>query len=164
MGEVISGATLFAKIIEKPQSLFDRIWQIAFSETPLETPEQRAGLKVRLIGLASTIKDPHVRAQYRKMLLDRYDETFFSRQPIAQKVSAQIVDMKSFLERRRLSEDDTAILTKLSYIEDDLAEATRLLVKNFSERGFEYQQDLVRMKADILRQLADNDQRGGSGE
>lgn len=155
MGAVIQGAALFAKIIERPQSLFDRLWEMAIAETPLDTPEMRAGLKARLLETAATIRHPDVRAQYRKMLLDRFDATFFAHRPTIVRQAAQVVDMKSFLARQRISDDDMALLSKLSYIEDDLAEATRLLGKNFTERGYEYQQDLLRMKADIQRQIAE---------
>ena len=155
MGEVVQGAALFAKIIERPQSLFDRLWEIEVAKTPLDTPEMRAGLKMRLLDLAAIIRHPDVRAQYRKMLLDRFNATFFARRPAIVRQSAQVVDMAAFLAQRQISGDDMELLTKLSYVEDDLAEATRLLGENFTERGWQYQQDLLRMKADIHRQIAE---------
>lgn len=156
MGQVIQGAAAFAKILENSQTLFDKIWEIEVSKTPLDTPEMRAGLKMRLLNLAATIQHQEVRAQYRKMFMDRFDATFFARRPTIARQTAQVVDMKSFMARQRISGDDMALLTKLSCVEDDLAEATQLLGKNFSERGFQYQQDLMRMKADILRQIVES--------
>lgn len=157
MGEVISGAALFEKLIEKPQSLFDRVWEIAVRESqPLDTPERRAGLKLRLMEIAATIRHPDVRAQYRKMLLDRFDAAFFSRQRPAVRRSAQVVDMRAFAARRNIPDDGMAMLNELSRVEDDLAEATRLLGENLTEQAWQYQRDLVRMRDDILRRIADS--------
>uniref|UniRef100_UPI00288C02F4 hypothetical protein n=1 Tax=Sphingobium sp. WCS2017Hpa-17 TaxID=3073638 RepID=UPI00288C02F4 len=64
-----------------------------------------------------------------------------------------LVDMKAFAASRDVPADKMALLTKLSHVEDDLAEATRLLGQNFTETGFKYQQDLLQMKADIQRQI-----------
>jgi DNA primase len=46
------------------------------SETPLDTPEQRAGLKVRLRQLARGIPDVDLAEQYRRDLLARFEQTF----------------------------------------------------------------------------------------
>jgi DNA primase len=40
---------------------------------PLDTPERRAGLKVRLRTLAAAIADPDLSAAYRQELLRRFD-------------------------------------------------------------------------------------------
>jgi DNA primase len=50
--------------------------------TPLETPEQRAGLKQRLRAAAKTIADPDLAAAYRDALLSRLDG-LFARPPAA---------------------------------------------------------------------------------
>lgn len=158
MGEVISGAALFEKLLEKPQSLFDRVWEIAVRETgPHDTPERRAGLKVKLMEMAASIQHPDVRAQYRKMLLDRFDATFFSSRRPAPKRSAQVVDMRAFAARRHIPDDGMALLNELSRVEDDLAEATRLLAENCTDSAFRYQQDLVRARDDIMLRIADSD-------
>ena len=43
---------------------------------PLDTPERRAGLKVRLRTLAAAIADPDLSGAYRQELLRRYDQLF----------------------------------------------------------------------------------------
>jgi hypothetical protein len=53
------------------------------------------------------------------------------------------------------------LLNRLSCIEDDLAEATRLLGENFTDRGFQYQQDLVRAKAEALRLIVESEKAQG---
>ena len=62
--------------------------------------------------------------------------------------------MRAFAARRELTGDQSALLAKLSAVEDDLAEATRLLGQSFSDAMFEYQQGLMRVKAAILEEIA----------
>jgi len=65
-------AALKAQLSEtKPfvQALFEREQNLE----PLDTPERRAGLKVRLRKLAATIADPDLSQSYRQDLLDRYE-------------------------------------------------------------------------------------------
>lgn len=161
MGAVLDGRALFQKILERPQSLFDRVWQIVVSEGQSHTPEGRAAIKMRLLELSATIRHPDVRAQYRNMFLERYDATFFAprtiRPPQAARPRPTLVDMKAFVASRNVPDDKMALLTKLSHVENDLAEATRLLGENFTESGFNYQQDLLEMKADIQRQIVGDD-------
>jgi DNA primase len=60
-------------LFEKPQPLVDRLWQHESTAEPLSTPEQRAGLRRRLLDHASAIQDPDVRDQYRSELLARFN-------------------------------------------------------------------------------------------
>jgi DNA primase len=60
-------------LLEAPQSLVDRLWNHELNSEPLTTPEQRAGLRHRLSEHVSTIRDPHVRDQYRTELLGRFN-------------------------------------------------------------------------------------------
>ena len=58
------GPQAFAALLERTQPLVDRLWQHELTAEPLDTPEQRAGLKRRLADLAGTIADRHVRDEY----------------------------------------------------------------------------------------------------
>ena len=51
-------------LLAKPEPLVDRLWTSEFAAEPLTTPEQRAGLKQRLAGIADAIVNRDVRAQY----------------------------------------------------------------------------------------------------
>lgn len=155
MGEVIYGRALFEKLLERPQSLFDRLWEMAVSEAGTATPEQRAGLKLKLLETAAIIQHPEVRAQYRKMFLDRFDATFYSRRPAPAKRPAPVVDMRAFAARRNIPDDAMVLLTKLSAVEEDIKEVSRLLTENWTDAAVQYQQDLLRMKMDIQRQIID---------
>src|SRR3712207_7966650 len=58
----------------RSESMVDRIWRHENTVEPLATPEQRAGLKRRLLDHVTTIADPDVRDQYRAEFLSRSEE------------------------------------------------------------------------------------------
>jgi DNA primase len=59
-------------LLEAPEPLVDRLWHHESQAEPLATPEQRAGLRRRLLDHAAAIQDPDVRDQYRSELLRRF--------------------------------------------------------------------------------------------
>jgi DNA primase len=63
-------------LLEAPEALVDRLWRHEVEAEPLATPEQRAGLRRRLLDHVSTISDPDVRDQYRGELMRRFGELF----------------------------------------------------------------------------------------
>ncbi|HTU12602.1 MAG TPA: DNA primase [Allosphingosinicella sp.] len=67
------GRAAFDALLAEPQSLVDRLWQHERAAEPLDTPEQKAGLRRRLADHAATILDPDVREQYRIELVDRFN-------------------------------------------------------------------------------------------
>ena len=56
-----------------PESLVDRLWRHESAAEPLRTPEDKAGLRRRLLDHVATIADQDVRDQYRAELLDRFN-------------------------------------------------------------------------------------------
>jgi DNA primase len=66
------GPAAVEALLEAPEPLVNRLWSHEASAAPLDTPEQRAGLKRRLMDLVATIVDPDVRDQYRSELLARF--------------------------------------------------------------------------------------------
>ena len=60
-------------LLEKPEPLVDRLWRHELEAEPLATPEQRAGLRGRLMDHVAAIGDPDVRDQYRAELLGRFN-------------------------------------------------------------------------------------------
>lgn len=67
------GRAALERLLAAPEALVDRLWQHESAAEPLATPEQRAGLRRRLLDHAETIGDPHVRDQYRAEFLRRFD-------------------------------------------------------------------------------------------
>jgi DNA primase len=68
------GREAFEALLESPEPLVDRLWRHEVAAEPLDTPEQRAGLRQRLLDHTSSIGDPNVRDQYRQELLRRFSE------------------------------------------------------------------------------------------
>ncbi|HEY0027674.1 MAG TPA: DNA primase [Allosphingosinicella sp.] len=68
------GRAALEELFEKAEPLVDRIWHHELAAEPLDTPEQRAGLRRRLTDHASAITDADVRDQYRMELLRRFGE------------------------------------------------------------------------------------------
>jgi DNA primase len=61
-------------LLEKPEPLVDRLWRHESGAEPLATPEQRAGLRRRLLDHVGTIADADVREQYKSEMLGRFNE------------------------------------------------------------------------------------------
>lgn len=60
-------------LLEAPEPLVDRLWRQEVEATPLTTPEERAGLKQRLIEHSSAIGDRSLSQLYREEWLGRFD-------------------------------------------------------------------------------------------
>ncbi|MGN6820965.1 MAG: DNA primase [Sphingomonas sp.] len=70
------GRGAFEALLERPEPLVDRLWAHEFAAEPLDTPEQRAGLKRRLGNHANAIADANVRHEYIAEFRRRVDEQF----------------------------------------------------------------------------------------
>ena len=70
------GRDAFEAMLAKPEPLVDRLWRHELEAEPLVTPEQRAGLRRRLLDHVSAIADPDVRDQYRGEWLRRFDDLY----------------------------------------------------------------------------------------
>src|SRR3546814_1293820 len=75
------GARAFEAVLEKAEPLINRLWAHEVAAGPLDTPEQRAGLKQRLREIASQIGHEDVRALYGQAFRERLDALFLSRRP-----------------------------------------------------------------------------------
>ncbi|AQR73221.1 DNA primase [Sphingomonas sp. LM7] len=82
------GANAFEALLKAPQPLVDRLWQSEVAAEPLDTPEQRAGLKRRLTELAGSIAEPNVKHEYLAEFRERLD-THFGRGPRAYEARTQ---------------------------------------------------------------------------
>ena len=70
------GKSAMETVLTAAQPLVERLWQSERDAEPLDTPEQRAGLKQRLATLAGTIADASVRGEYQADFRRRYEEQF----------------------------------------------------------------------------------------
>jgi len=66
-------------LLAEPASLLDRIWQHERDAVPLASPEDKAGLKARLLDHVEAIQHPDIKALYRRDLLERFSAFAFPR-------------------------------------------------------------------------------------
>ncbi|MEW4466756.1 DNA primase [Parasphingorhabdus sp. JC815] len=74
-----AGPQAFKALIDQPQTLADKIWQVELNAAPLNTPESKAGLKKRLSDHVRDIADQDIAQHYRQEFQERYENVFFSR-------------------------------------------------------------------------------------
>ncbi len=73
------GAKAMETLLGQAQGLLDTLWEHEHAAVPLETPEDKAGLKARLMAHVETIADPDIKALYRRELLERFSTFAFPR-------------------------------------------------------------------------------------
>ena len=66
------GAGAMEELLSQPMTLADTLWEHERDSAPLQTPEDKAGLRARLIGHVETINDGDIKSLYRRELLDRF--------------------------------------------------------------------------------------------
>lgn len=64
-------------LLADPASLLDTLWQHERDALPLAAPEDKAGLKARLLAHVESIQHPDIAALYRRDLLDRFSAFAF---------------------------------------------------------------------------------------
>jgi DNA primase len=70
------GPVALEALLGEAEPLVDRLWTAELAAEPLDTPEQRAGLKRRLADLAAGIADAGVRTEYQSEFRRRFDAHF----------------------------------------------------------------------------------------
>ncbi len=71
------GARAMEEILGAAKSLIEVLWEVERDAQPLTTPEDKAGLKARLMAHADAIQHPDIASLYRRELQDRYSEFAF---------------------------------------------------------------------------------------
>ncbi|MEE4452698.1 DNA primase [Novosphingobium resinovorum] len=73
------GPRAMEDILGEAKSLVEVLWETERDAVPLATPEDKAGLKARLMAHVETIQHPDIAGLYRRELQDRYSEFAFPR-------------------------------------------------------------------------------------
>jgi DNA primase len=73
------GSRAMEALLSEPRSLLDVLWEVERDAVPLDTPEDKAGLKMRLMAHVETIQHPDIASLYRRELQDRYSGFAFPR-------------------------------------------------------------------------------------
>lgn len=71
------GAAALENLLANPRSLLDQLWEHERDALPLVSPEDKAGLKARLMSHVETITDKDIQALYRRELGDRFSAFAF---------------------------------------------------------------------------------------
>jgi DNA primase len=71
------GAAAMERVLSESTSLVDTLWQNERDAASLVTPEDKAGLKARLMAHVETIGDRDIQSLYRRDLLKRFSEFAF---------------------------------------------------------------------------------------
>jgi DNA primase len=103
------GRPAIDRLLAEPQSLLETLWRHERAARPLRSPEEKAGLKERLLAHVEAIQHPDIRALYRRDLLDRFSAFAFPRREFSPRPNAR---PKPF-ERRAAGPSDTTRLQKL---------------------------------------------------
>ncbi len=75
------GTSAIEEILAKPDSLLDTLWQFEKTAVPLHSPEDKAGLKARLLHHMEAIQHQDIRALYKRELLERFSAFAFPPRP-----------------------------------------------------------------------------------
>lgn len=73
------GVAALELLLSQPLTLLDLLWEHERDAQPLATPEDKAGLKARLMAHVESIADRDIQALYRRELLDRFSAYAFPR-------------------------------------------------------------------------------------
>lgn len=73
------GPAAMETLLDDARSLVDVLWQVERDSLPLATPEDKAGLKARLLQHCETIEHPDIKSLYRRELTERFGELAFAR-------------------------------------------------------------------------------------
>ena len=73
------GVGAMERLLGEARGLLETLWEHEKEALPLVSPEDKAGLKARLLGHVESIVDPDIKALYRRELLDKYAAFAFPR-------------------------------------------------------------------------------------
>jgi DNA primase len=73
------GRAALEQLLSAPASLLDTLWEHERDAQPLTSPEDKAGLKERLMTHVEAIEHPDIKALYRRDLLERFSAFAFPR-------------------------------------------------------------------------------------
>lgn len=79
------GPAAMEEVLGSAQALLDALWMFEREAAPAATPEEKAGLKARLIAHVETIADQDIKALYRRDLLERFSDFAFPRREQGQR-------------------------------------------------------------------------------
>ncbi len=107
------GPAAMERLLAEPRSMLDTLWEHERDAQPLNSPEEKAGLKARLLEHVEAIQHPDIAALYRRELLERFSAFAFPpRPPRAQSAPRQQRGARFKPEPQRLAPEAAAMLRR----------------------------------------------------
>ena len=75
------GVAALEALLAEPRSILETLWTVERDVAPLVTPEDKAGLKDRLMRHVETIQHPEIRALYKRELSERFSDFAYPPRP-----------------------------------------------------------------------------------
>ncbi|MGB3165187.1 MAG: DNA primase [Alteraurantiacibacter sp.] len=156
------GAKAIDKLLAQPKSLLDLIWEHERDAQPLASPEDKAGLKARLIDHVETIQHPDIKSLYRRELFDRYGSFAFPKRdfvprgsfgkPPPQRTSVEVIaQLRRSAESNRADALGPAVIAGLLRFPEDIhRHADSLLALADSDRTLAPAVDYLLENAQML--------------
>ena len=116
------GAKALDSLLAQPSSLLDLLWEHERDALPLASPEDKAGLKARLMAQVDTITDPDIKPLYRRELSDRFSAFAFPKREEREWQPRSKPGMRPALVRRS-DPQTTALLRRTTGTRDALSAA-----------------------------------------
>jgi DNA primase len=104
------GRAAMDRLLAAPQSLLEMVWRHESAAAPLASPEDKAGLKERLLAHAESIQHPDIRALYKRELGDRFSAFAFPRREFV----ARPKGASRRFDKREIAPSNTRRLRKVS--------------------------------------------------
>ncbi|VVT15157.1 DNA primase [Erythrobacter sp. EC-HK427] len=122
------GAAAMETLLARPKSLLDLIWEHEREAQPLTSPEDKAGLKERLLDHVAAIQHPDIKSLYKRELLDLYGRLAFPQREFkkrewTQKRSTNIIDFVEEKRRRDALKHSAALTKQEQYLRNRLGSA-----------------------------------------
>jgi len=89
------GAGAMEQVLAEPTSLLEMLWLFERDAQSLNTPEDKAGLKARLMTHVDAIEHPDIQALYRRELLDRFSAFAFPKREFTPRQTGQRSDWRN---------------------------------------------------------------------
>ena len=83
-----SGAGAMEDLLAAPRTMLDLMWEHERDARALTAPEDKAGLKERLLAHVDAIQHPDIRSLYRRELMDRYSAFAFPKRDFQTRASS----------------------------------------------------------------------------
>ncbi|TCJ39263.1 DNA primase [Parafrankia sp. BMG5.11] len=150
------GPQAMEALLAAPASLIDTLWAFEQTAAPLRTPEDKAGLKARLMAHCDAIEQPDIKALYRRELLEKFSAFAFPPRP--PRAAREKHEWKGGFAKAANPQLDPAVAGRLRQAADG---GSRDLLASAVIAGLLRFPDQILAHAETLARFASSDGRSG---